>query len=90
MSDPLIDIFESIAGGYEASQAKRRAADDDWAMWYADALLSTKGFMDLAGGTPDRTELIALLLKLDTEYLSDTGSRSKEEFFAARILELFL
>ena len=64
-------------------------ADDDWASWYADWLISLSELPDLLGVKPVRSELVYLLVSLDKEYTASEPGEPWEAYYAQRILGHF-
>ena len=92
MIDDLIDVLTTVSTEHSPApkqNAKRAsAADDAWAMHAADMLLSMKDVAGVLGSTPDRTALIRLLLKLNSEYFSEPQSQSWEKFIAGSLMDI--
>ena len=64
-------------------------ADDDWASWYANWLISLSELPDLLGVKPVRSELVYLLVSLDKEYAASKRGEPWEAYYAQRILGYF-
>ena len=64
-------------------------ADDDWASWYADWLISLSELPALLGVKPVRSELVYLLVSLDKEYTAGQQGEPWEAYYAQRILRHF-
>jgi hypothetical protein len=64
-------------------------ADDDWASWYADWLISLSELPALLGVNPVRSELVYLLVSLDKEYTAAQQEEPWETYYAQRILSHF-
>lgn len=64
-------------------------ADDDWASWYADWLISLSELPALLGVKPVRSELVYLLVSLDKEYTAAQREEPWETYYAQRILSHF-
>jgi hypothetical protein len=64
-------------------------ADDDWASWYADCLISLSELPALLGVKPVRSELVCLLVSLDKEYTAGQLDEPWEAYYAERILGHF-
>jgi hypothetical protein len=64
-------------------------ADDDWASWYADWLISLSELPALLGVKPVRSELVYLLVSLDKEYTAKQQDQPWEAYYAPRILSHF-
>ncbi len=64
-------------------------ADEDWASWYADWLISLSELPALLGVKPVRSELIYLLVSLDKEYTATGPAEPWEPYYAQKILGYF-
>ena len=51
-------------------------ADDDWASWYAQWLVTLSELPEVLGGTVVRSELTYLLVRLDKEYTERQPGRT--------------
>jgi hypothetical protein len=64
-------------------------ADDDWASWYADWLISLSELPVLLKRKPVRSELVYLLVALDKQYVADGSNEPWETYYASRLLDHF-
>jgi hypothetical protein len=64
-------------------------ADDDWASWYADWLVSLSELPAALGVKPVRSELTYLLVSLDKQYTADGPAEPWEDYYAQRIADHF-
>lgn len=64
-------------------------ADDDWASWYAQWLVSLSELPQVLGGTVVRSELAYLLVRLDKEYTERRPDQRWEEYYAQELLRHF-
>jgi hypothetical protein len=64
-------------------------ADDDWASWYADWLVSLSELPAALGVKPVRSELTYLLVSLDKRYTADGPAEPWEDYYAQRIADHF-
>src|SRR5260221_10121185 len=64
-------------------------ADDDWASWYADWLITLSELPDLLGSRPVRSELVYLLVDLDKDYTASSPAEPWPEYYATRVIEHF-
>ena len=64
-------------------------ADDDWASWYSDWLISLSDLPALLGTKPVRSELTYLLVSLDKDYTASRPGEPWETYYAQRILDHF-
>jgi hypothetical protein len=65
-------------------------ADPDWASWYADWLIHLSELPTVLKGTPVRSELIYMLVKLDRDYQERKPDEPWERYYASRLLEHFV
>jgi hypothetical protein len=63
--------------------------DPDWASWYADWLIKLSELPQILGATPIRSELVWLLVTLDTEYAKANPEIAWPQWYAERIVERF-
>jgi hypothetical protein len=63
--------------------------DPDWASWYADWLLKLSELPRLLATTPVRSELVWMLVELDSDYTAASAETPWPEWYAARIVERF-
>jgi len=80
---------------HEAAETHHRVfritdgADQDWASWYADWLISLSELPALLNAKPARSELVYLLVGLDKDYTARQPDESWESYYARRITEHF-
>jgi hypothetical protein len=63
--------------------------DPDWASWYADWLIEHSELPQILGVTPVRSELVWLLVGLDTDYARESPQTSWPDWYAERIVAHF-
>jgi hypothetical protein len=63
--------------------------DPDWASWYADWLISLSELPEILKGTPVRSELVYMLVKIDRDFTSAEPGEPWEQFYARELLEHF-
>jgi hypothetical protein len=92
----MTSALESVSGLlHEAAETHHRVfrivdgADDDWATWYADWLVSLSELPDVLGLKPVRSELTYLLVSLDKKYTADHPAEPWEDYYACRIIDHF-
>jgi len=61
-------------------------ADDDWASWYSEWLLTLSELPDLLGEAPVRSHLTTLLVELDREFAAESPGGEWEDFYAQRLV----
>ena len=64
-------------------------ADDDWASWYAQWLVTLSELPELLGRTVVRSELTYLLVRLDKEYGERGPDESWEDYYARELVRHF-
>ena len=79
----------------EASETHHRVfrivdgADDDWASWYAWWLINLSELPTVLDATPVRSGLIYLLVNQNKQYTAAQSGKSREFYYARRILDHF-
>jgi hypothetical protein len=63
--------------------------DPDWASWSADWLIRLSELPQLLGGTPVRSELVYMLVKLDRDFTEATPHEPWERFYARELIHHF-
>ena len=61
-------------------------ADDDWASWYSQWLVTLSELPGLLGGTVVRSELTYLLVRLDKEYSERSPEERWEDYYARELV----
>ena len=80
---------------HEAAETHHRVfritdgADDDWASWYAEWLVTLSELPELLGGKLVRSELTYLLVRLDKEYTERRPDQRWEDYYAGELLNHF-
>jgi hypothetical protein len=80
---------------HEAAEAHHQVfritdgADDDWASWYADWLVTLSELPGLLGGKLVRSELTYLLVRPDKEYTDRRPEQRWEDYYATELLAHF-
>jgi hypothetical protein len=64
-------------------------ADDDWASWYAQWLVTLSELPDLLGAKLIRSELTYLLVRLDKEFTERGPDERWEDHYAAELVRHF-
>jgi hypothetical protein len=76
---------------HEAAETHHRVfritdgADDDWASWYAQWLVTLSELPELLGGTVVRSELTYWLVRLDKEYTQGRPDTRWEDYYAGEL-----
>jgi hypothetical protein len=80
---------------HEAAETHHRVfritdgADDDWASWYAQWLVTLSELPELLGGKVVRSELTYLLVRLDKEYSERRPGAPWEDYYADELVRHF-
>jgi hypothetical protein len=64
-------------------------ADDDWASWYAQWLVTLSELPEVLGGTVVRSELTYLLVRLDKEFTERRVDQPWEDYYAHELVRHF-
>jgi hypothetical protein len=64
-------------------------ADDDWASWYAQWLVTLSELPEVLGATVVRSELTYLLVRLDKEYTERRVDERWEDYYARELVRHF-
>jgi hypothetical protein len=64
-------------------------ADDDWASWYAQWLVTLSELPELLGAKVVRSELTWLLVRLHKEYTQRRPDQRWEDYYARELLRHF-
>jgi hypothetical protein len=80
---------------HEAAETHHRVyritdgADDDWASWYAQWLVTPSALPELLGGKVVRSELTWLLVRLDKEHTERRPDERWEDYYAQELVRHF-
>ena len=92
MGERAVKVGELL---HEAAETHHRVyritdgADDDWASWYAQWLVTLSELPQLLGGKVVRSELTYLLVRLDKEYTERPREQRWEDHYARALLDHF-
>jgi hypothetical protein len=64
-------------------------ADDDWASWYAEWLVTLSELRQLLSAKMVRSELTYLLVRLDKEYTERPRDERWEDYYARELIRHF-
>jgi len=64
-------------------------ADEDWASWYAQWLVTLSELPEVLGGTAVRSELTYMLVRLDKEYTERRADEPWEDYYARELVRHF-
>jgi hypothetical protein len=62
-------------------------ADDDWASWYSNWLVTLSELPELLGARVVRSQLTYLLVRLDKEYAERSPAEPWEDYYARALVE---
>ena len=80
---------------HEAAETHHRVfrisdgADDDWASWYAQWLVTLSELPELVGGKVVRSELTWLLVQLDKQYTEHRPNQRWQDYYAQELVRHF-
>ena len=80
---------------HEAAETHHRVfritdgADDDWASWYSQWLVTLSELPELLGTTVVRSELTWLLVRLDKQYTERRPDQRWEDYYAQELVDHF-
>ena len=92
MDERTVKVSELL---HEAAETHHRVfritdgADDDWASWYAEWLVTLSELPDLLGGKVVRSELTYQLVRLDNEYTARRPAERWEDVYARELVRHF-
>jgi hypothetical protein len=64
-------------------------ADDDWASWYAEWLVTLSELPELLGAKVVRSELTYMLVRLDKEHAEHGVAERWEDYYAPELVRYF-
>ena len=64
-------------------------ADEDWASWYAQWLVTLSELPEVLGGAVIRSEVTYLLVRLDKEYTEGQPGQRWEDYYAQELIRHF-
>ena len=85
----LADLLHEAAETHHQVYRIVDGADDDWASWYANWLVTLSELPDILKAAPARSELVCELVLLDRQYAADAPDVPWESYYAARLLDRF-
>src|SRR4051812_33753678 len=72
-AERIAEVLHQAAETHHVVYAIRDGADDDWASWYADWLVSLSALPGLLGARPVRSHLVAELVRLEADVGAGAG-----------------
>jgi hypothetical protein len=92
MDEPTAKVSELL---HEAAETHHQVfritdgADDDWASWYSQWLVTLSELPELLGGKLVRSELTYLLVRLDKEFTERNPPERWEDYYARALVGHF-
>lgn len=84
----LSTVLHEAAETHHAVYRITDGADDDWASWYANWLVTLSELPELLNGVV-RSELTYMLVRLDKEYAAESPDEPWEDYYARELMEHF-
>jgi hypothetical protein len=85
----VADLLQEVSETHHTVYRIADGTDPDWASWYADWLINLSELPDILGRPPVRSELVWLLVSLDSEYTDASPDPPWPQWYAGRIVEHF-
>jgi hypothetical protein len=83
------DLLHEAAETHHQVFRITNGADDDWASWYAQWLVTLSELPEVLGGAVIRSELTYLLVRLDKEYTERSPDERWEDYYANELVRHF-
>jgi hypothetical protein len=83
------DVLHQAAETHHVVFRITDGADDDWASWYSDWLVTLSTLPELLQQRPVRSELTWLLVELDREHTDASSGERWEDWYAKRLVAHF-
>ena len=83
------DLLQEAAETHHRVFRITDGADDDWASWYAEWLVSLSELPELLGAKVVRSELTWLLVGLDKEYTERRPDQRWQDYYAQQLVRHF-
>ena len=83
------DLLHEVGETHHTVYRILDGADDDWASWYSEWLITLSELPDLLARKPVRSELTWLLVQLERDHAATAPDASWEDWYAQRIVEYF-
>ena len=87
--DRIAALLSEVSETHHTVYRITDGADDDWATFYADWLVRLSELPEALGTTPVRSELTAMLVRLDREYAEQSPDEPWQRWYAQRLAEHF-
>jgi hypothetical protein len=88
-ADKVAELLHEAAETHHRVFRITDGADDDWASWYAQWLVTLSELPDLLGAKVVRSELTYLLVRLDKEYTERGPDERWEDYYARELVRHF-
>jgi hypothetical protein len=85
----IADLLHEAAETHHAVYRIVDGADDDWATWYSNWLITLSELPELLGTRPVRSELTYHLVRLDREFTSAQPDERWEDHYARELVRHF-
>jgi hypothetical protein len=85
----IADLLHEAAEAHHVVYRITDGDDPDWASWYADWLLGHSELPELLGTAPVRSHLVHALVQFDRDYTAAGSQERWEDWYAARLGELY-
>jgi len=84
-NDPLAALLQEAAETHHRVYRITDGADDDWASWYANWLLTLSELPAVLATRPVRSHLVHALVQLDRDYAAATSNETWPDFYARHL-----
>jgi len=88
-STKVAELLHEVAETHHRVFRITDGADDDWASWYAEWLVTLSELPELVGGKVVRSELTCMLVRLDKEYTERRLAERWEDYYARELVRHF-
>ena len=88
-STKVAELLHEVAGNHHQVFRITDGADDDWASWYAEWLVTLSELPELLGAKVVRSELTYMLVRLDKEYTERRLAERWEDYYARELVQHF-
>ena len=88
-STKVAELLHEVAETHHRVFRITDGADDDWASWYAEWLVTLSELPELVGGKVVRSELTYMLVRLDKEYTERRLAERWEDHYARELVRHF-
>jgi hypothetical protein len=85
----LSDLLQEAAETHHQVFRITDGADDDWASWYSNWLVTLSELPELLGAKVVRSELTWLLVRLDKQYTERRPDQRWQDYYAQELVRHF-